>query len=45
VPESAGSVVLTIVKKNQTEDFTFGVRTIEVKNEYGHVSGKGTANP
>jgi len=45
VPESAGIVALTILKKNQNEDFKFGVRTIEVKDDYGRVTGKGTAIP
>lgn len=45
VPESAGTVALTITKKNQTEDFYFGVRTVEQVNDEGRIHGKGTANP
>ena len=44
VPESAGTVALTIIKKNQTEEFHFGVRTVEV-HEGGRLQGKGTATP
>ena len=45
VPESAGVISLTILKKNASEAFSFGLRTIEVANAYGGTEGKGTATP
>lgn len=45
MPESAGVISLTIIKKNQTEDFSFGLRTIELADADGGIIGKGTANP